>query len=61
MIKSVELKRDVPFGDFTGEFFAFLFYPVGLWFVQPRLNKIFENDMTLDPDAPLDQHISIDK
>lgn len=47
-LKSVELGRPVTFNDFSGEFFLLWFFPLGVWFLQPRINKIFadqsEND-----------------
>jgi len=60
LLKMAELRRDVAFGEFLSEFFGFLFYPVGVWWLQPRINKIIDNERTgYDPDAPLDQHIKI--
>lgn len=41
-IKTVELKREVNFGDFIGEFFMLWFYPIGIWIVQPKINKMAE-------------------
>jgi hypothetical protein len=42
----------------TGDFFAFLFYPIGVWFLQPRINNLFDNELVvIDPDAPLDQSV----
>ena len=41
-LRSAELKRKVSFSDFTGEFFLFWFFPVGIWLLQPRINKLFE-------------------
>ena len=41
-IKTVELQREVNFGDFIGEFFMLWFYPIGIWIVQPRINKMAE-------------------
>lgn len=38
---AVELQESVIFSDFSGEFFLMWFFPVGIWFVQPRINKIF--------------------
>lgn len=38
--KTAELQREVSFSDFIGEFFLVWFYPVGIWFLQPRLNKM---------------------
>ncbi len=40
--KSVELQREVKFGDFTGEFFMIWFYPIGIWIIQPKINKMIE-------------------
>ena len=45
-IKTVELQRPVSFSDFVGEFFLVWFFPIGVWILQPRINKIIEN-----PDA----------
>ncbi|WP_345012287.1 hypothetical protein [Christiangramia aestuarii] len=42
-IKTVELKRSVTFSDFVGEFFMIWFFPIGVWFIQPRINKIISN------------------
>jgi hypothetical protein len=40
--KTVELQRETTFSDFAGEFFLIWFYPVGIWIVQPKVNKIVE-------------------
>ncbi len=39
-IKTVELQRKVGFGDFVGEFFLLWFYFIGIWFIQPKVNKL---------------------
>ncbi len=39
-IKSVELQREVKFADFAGEFFMIWFYPIGIWIIQPKVNKM---------------------
>ena len=39
-IKTVELQREVTFSDFAGEFFLLWFYPVGIWILQPKVNKM---------------------
>jgi len=41
-IKTAELQRAVEFGDFVGEFFLIWFYPIGIWIIQPRVNKMIE-------------------
>ncbi|WP_339758417.1 hypothetical protein [Algoriphagus aquimarinus] len=40
--KTVELQREVSFADFAGEFFMIWFYPIGIWMVQPKINKMIE-------------------
>ncbi|WP_192821747.1 hypothetical protein [Rufibacter sp. LB8] len=39
-LRSIELRRKARFGDYVGEFFLLLFWPVGIWVLQPRINKI---------------------
>ena len=41
-LKSVELQRPALLGDYVGEFFLFWFFPVGVWFLQPRINKLLK-------------------
>lgn len=41
-LKSVELQRPVTFSDFAGDFLLILFFPIGVWIIQPRINKLFE-------------------
>lgn len=41
-IKSIEENRVVTFSDCVGEFFLILFFPIGIWFIQPRINTIVE-------------------
>lgn len=40
-LKAVELQRSVTSNDYIGEFFLFWFYLIGLWFIQPRINRLF--------------------
>lgn len=40
--KTAELKRKVSFSDFAGEFFLIWFYPIGIWIVQPKINRMIE-------------------
>ena len=40
-LKTVELQKPVTFSDFAGEFFLLWFWPVGIWIIQPRINKLF--------------------
>jgi len=41
-IRSAELQRNTTFSDFTGDFFLIWFFPVGVWFIQPRINKLIQ-------------------
>ena len=57
-LKSVELQKPVTSNDFAGEFFLIWFFPVGIWFLQPRINKLFEeteqNDLSVsDTNLPV--------
>lgn len=38
--KTVELQREVKFSDFVGEFFMIWLYPIGIWIIQPKINKM---------------------
>ncbi len=40
-LRSVELQRSVSSSDYIGEFFLLWFFPIGVWVLQPRINKIF--------------------
>lgn len=40
--KTVELQREVNFSDFAGEFFMIWFYPIGIWIMQPKINKMIK-------------------
>ena len=42
-IKTVELQREVSFSDFLGEFFLAWFHFIGIWVLQPRINKILQD------------------
>lgn len=41
---SIELKKELTFSDFAGEFFLLWFFPIGVWIIQPRINKLFANN-----------------
>lgn len=41
--KTVELQREATFSDFAGEFFLIWFYPIGIWIVQPKINKMVDS------------------
>lgn len=43
-IKSAELKKEATFSEFVGEFFLVWFYPIGVWILQPTINKIMDRE-----------------
>ncbi len=43
--KTVELQRETRFSDFAGEFFMIWFYPIGIWIIQPKINKMMEDQI----------------
>jgi hypothetical protein len=40
--KTVELQRAVTFNDFVAEFFLIWFFPIGVWIIQPKINKMIK-------------------
>lgn len=40
-LKSVEMQRTATWSDYSGTFFLLWFSPIGIWWIQPRINKIF--------------------
>jgi len=42
-LKTAELQKEVSFSDFAGEFFMIWFFPIGIWIVQPKVNKMIED------------------
>jgi hypothetical protein len=49
-LKAIELKRPVTFGEYAGEFFLIWFFPIGVWFLQPRINSLTNST----PEEPVD-------
>jgi hypothetical protein len=45
--KTAELQRGTTFSDYAGEFFLIWFYPIGIWIIQPKINRMMES--TPDP------------
>ncbi|HWA36202.1 MAG TPA: hypothetical protein VG737_18805 [Cyclobacteriaceae bacterium] len=43
VLKSIERDSRVGAGECFGAFLLVVFAPIGIWFLQPRLNKILEN------------------
>ncbi len=42
--KTVELQREVGFSEFAGEFFMLWIFPIGVWILQPKINKMMEEE-----------------
>lgn len=40
-LKSTEMQRLAMSEDYIAEFFLFWFFPIGIWILQPRINKLF--------------------
>jgi hypothetical protein len=38
----VETGKRVTFYDYAGPFFLIWFFPIGIWFIQPRINRLYE-------------------
>ena len=46
-LKSIELKRNAGFWEFVPEAFQFLLWPLGVLWIQPRINRILERKITI--------------
>ncbi|WP_300664815.1 hypothetical protein [Fluviicola sp.] len=58
-IRAAELQRHVTFSDFTGDFFLVWFLPIGVWFLQPRINNLVkaQNEISgLNSDDIIDKY-----
>lgn len=40
--KQFESRKDLKFGDYSNEFFLILLMIIGIWVIQPKLNKIID-------------------
>lgn len=56
-LKSVEWQKPVTFSDFAGEFFLIWFFPIGIWIIQPRINKLFDTTIGADDNTILDNNV----
>ena len=43
-VKAVELQRKLKFSDFAGELFLIWFYFIGVWIIQPKVNRMVEEE-----------------
>jgi len=39
-LKGLEARREIDINDYFGDIFLFLFWPIGAWVIQPRINKL---------------------
>lgn len=44
-LKTAELQRKVSFSDYAGDFFLIWFFPIGIWILQPKINKIYNREL----------------
>ena len=50
-LKSLELGQKAKFSDFFLDLILFALFPIGIWIIQPRLNKIYQvNEMIKNED-----------
>lgn len=52
-LKTVELQRPLTFSDYAGEFFLIWFFPIGVWIIQPRINRLFDPAFSAAPDKTI--------
>jgi hypothetical protein len=46
-IKTIEIGRNAKFNEYAVEFFLILFPFIGVWIIQPRINKLINNSNTI--------------
>ena len=42
-IKRLETKGEIDINDYFGDIFRLLFWPIGIWTIQPRINKLIDD------------------
>lgn len=40
----LEQQKDVSFVDYSGPFFLLWFFPIGVWFLQPKVNRLLSDE-----------------
>jgi hypothetical protein len=48
-----ETGKPASFYDYAGPFFLLWFYPVGIWIVQPRVNRLYMERSSVEPSTTL--------
>ncbi|MCZ8023635.1 MAG: hypothetical protein O9294_17860 [Cytophagales bacterium] len=46
-MKSIELQRTAGFWEYGEETFQFLFWPIGIWWTQPKINKLINKEIRI--------------
>jgi hypothetical protein len=44
-----ETSKPASFYDYAGPFFLIWFFPIGVWFAQPRINRLYEERRNVEP------------
>lgn len=47
VLKSIELNREARLGEYIGLFFGIIFWPICIWFIQPRVNKLAREEQVV--------------
>jgi len=48
VLKSIEKNHKASISECIGDFFLVVFLPIGIWFLQPRINRATENRKAID-------------
>lgn len=51
--RTVQLQRETVIKEYIGDFFLILFFPIGIWILQPKINKIMAQEEQLLEESPL--------
>jgi hypothetical protein len=47
-LKSIELRRNAGVWEYVPETFQFLYWPLGVWWTQPRINRMTTKEVTIE-------------
>ena len=42
-LRSIEMGANARIGDYFGYFLLMIFWPIGIWFIQPKLNRVIND------------------
>jgi hypothetical protein len=51
-LRVIEIGNDIDINDYFGDIFKLLFWPFGIWTLQPRMNKLVERLRIIDREHP---------